>query len=108
MRLPWMTKDEAFRLNRVSGFLCGFLSFFLTFFLPSIFLGLHLWHVEVPRPGIESELQSLAYTTATATQDPSHICNLHHISRQRWILNSLWEARDGTHDLVDTSQFHYH
>ena len=30
------------------------------------FLGPNLWHMEVPRPGVESELQLLAYTTATA------------------------------------------
>ena len=34
-------------------------------------------HMEVPSLG---ELQVLAYT-ATATQDPSHICDLHHSSR---------------------------
>ena len=28
------------------------------------FLGLHLWHVEVPRRGVELEMQLLAYTTA--------------------------------------------
>ena len=38
--------------------------------------GLHLRHMEVPRLGIKSELQLPAYTTATATRDPSHICNL--------------------------------
>ena len=31
------------------------------------FLGPHLWHMEVPRLGVKSELQVLAYTTATAT-----------------------------------------
>ena len=35
------------------------------------FLGPHLWHMEVPRLGVDSELQLLAYTTAT--QDPSHV-----------------------------------
>ena len=35
-----------------------------------VFLGLHLWHMEVPRPGVQSELLLLAYTTATATPDP--------------------------------------
>ena len=35
------------------------------------FLGLHLWHMEVPRPGVEWELQLPGYTIATATQDPS-------------------------------------
>ena len=34
------------------------------------FFGPHLWHMEVPRPGVEFELQLPAYTTATATQDP--------------------------------------
>ena len=37
---------------------------------------------------VELELQLLAYTTATATPDPSWVCNLHHSSRQCWILNS--------------------
>ena len=38
-----------------------------------------LQHVEVPRLGVELELQLLAYTTATAMQDPSHIRDPHHI-----------------------------
>ena len=42
--------------------------------------------------GVESEL--LTYTTATATQDPSHICDLHQSSRQHQILNPLSKARD--------------
>ena len=37
------------------------------------FLGPHLWHMEVPRLGVELELQLLVYTTATATPNPSHI-----------------------------------
>ena len=32
-----------------------------------LFIGPHLWHMEVPRLGIESELQLPAYATATAT-----------------------------------------
>ena len=35
------------------------------------FVWLHLQHMEVPRLGIELELQLLAYTTAAATQDLS-------------------------------------
>ena len=35
------------------------------------------WHMEVPRLRVESELQLLAYTTATAMPDLSHICDLH-------------------------------
>ena len=61
-------------------------SFFLSFFFFLVFLpflGLFPWHMEVPRLGVESELQLLAYTTATAMQDPSHVWDLHHSSQQR-------------------------
>ena len=61
------------------------LDLFFSFFL---FLGLHLWQMEVPRLGIESELQLPTYTTATARPDPSHIWDLYQI------LNPLSEARD--------------
>ena len=60
--------------------------------------------MEVPRLGVESELQLLAYTTATATPDLSCVCDLHHSSRQCPILNPLSKARDQTHILMDTSQ----
>ena len=53
--------------------LCGFFGLFLFGFL-----GPHPGHVEVPRLGIQSELQLPAHTTATATWDPSRICDLHH------------------------------
>ena len=56
--------------------------------------------MEDPRLGVESELQLLAYTTATAMPDPSRVCNLHHSSQQRRILNQLSEARDRTHNLM--------
>ena len=35
---------------------------------------------------VESELHQPAYTTATATQDPSRVCSLHHSSQQHRIL----------------------
>ena len=63
-----------------------------------------MWHMEVPRLRVQSELQLLVYTTATAMPDPSHICNLNHSSRQCWILNPLSEAGDRTHILMNTSQ----
>ena len=49
----------------------------------SIFVSLvpHPQHMEVLRLWVELELRLLAYTTATATQDPSHVCYLHHSSR---------------------------
>ena len=52
--------------------------------------------MEVPRLGVESELELLAYTTATATQVLSCLCDLHHSSRQCRILNPLSKVRDGT------------
>ena len=56
--------------------------------------------MEIPRLGVQPELQLPAYTTATATSDPSHICDLHHSSRKRQILNPLSEAMDGTGNLI--------
>ena len=47
------------------------------------FLGPQPRHMEVLRLGVELELLLPAYTTATATQDLSLMCNLHHSSRQR-------------------------
>ena len=57
--------------------------------------------MEVPRLGVELELQLLAY--AMATEDLSHVCDLHHSSQQCQILNTLNKARDGTCVLKDTS-----
>ena len=39
---------------------------------------------------------AVAKATATATPDPSHVCNLHESSWQCQILNPLNEARDQT------------
>ena len=58
------------------------------------FLGPHLHHMEVPWLGMKLELQLPTYATATATRDPSCICDLHHSLEQHWILNPLNEARD--------------
>ena len=76
--------------------------FFFPFFLffPPL-LGPHLWHIEVPRIGVELELHLPA--TATATPDLSCVCDLHRSSQQRRILNPLSEARNRTHILMDTS-----
>ena len=71
-----------------------------------VFLGPHLKHTEVPRLGVESELQLPAYPTPTATWDPNNIFNLYHGSRQRQILNPVNEARDQTRVLMDASQVH--
>ena len=39
-------------------------------------------HMEVPRLDVKSELYLPAYTTATATWDCSHVCDLHRSSQQ--------------------------
>ena len=46
-------------------------------------------HMEVPSLGVKSELELPAY--ATATRDPSHICDPRHSSWQCQILNPLIE-----------------
>ena len=63
--------------------------------------------MEVLRLGVESELQLLAYATATAVLDPSCICDLHDSSKQCRILNPIIKARGQTPVLVDTSWVHY-
>ena len=64
------------------------------YFILFIFLGPHPWHMEVPRLRVESELWLLAYATATAKWDPSHI------------FSPLSEARDRSRILMDASLFH--
>ena len=60
----------------------------------------------IPRLGVESELQLLAYATAPAPPmiDLSHICDLHHSFVAMADPKALSEARDGTRILMDTSQ----
>ena len=62
--------------------------------------------MEVPRLGVQLELQLLAYMTTTP--DQSQVCDLHHSSRQHWILNPLIEARDRTCNLMVPSWIHFH
>ena len=76
------------------------------YFFP-LFFGSHLQYMEVPRLGVKSELQLPAYTTATATSDPSCVCNIHHSSQQHRNLKPLREARDRTYILVAAIQFHF-
>ena len=42
----------------------------VTVWLFFFFVGPHLWHMEVPRLGVKSELQLPTYTTVTTTLDP--------------------------------------
>ena len=63
--------------------------------------------MDVPRLGGKSSKLQLP-TTATTPQDLSCVCNLHHSSRQCWVLTPLSKARDQTHILMNTSQVHCH
>jgi len=57
--------------------------------------------MEVPRLGVKLERQLLAI--AVAMPDQSHVCDLHHSSRQHWIINPLSRARDRTRVLMYTT-----
>ena len=63
--------------------------------------------MEVPKLGVELELQRPASARATATPDLSCIRHLHHSSWQGRILNPLSGARNQTLILMDTSQVRY-
>ena len=86
----WLEIDIWKRVVRFPPLLPGSFIFF--------FLWPHLWHMKVPGPGVKLELQLLAYAIATATRDPSHICDLYRSFRQCQILNPLLsKAQDWTH-----------
>ena len=78
------------------------------FFFFFAFLGPYLQHMELPRLGVKSELQPPATAITTAVPDPSWVCELHHSSRQHWIVNPLKRVRDQTHILIYSSQILYH
>ena len=69
-----------------------FVSFFFFFLLFSA-APPHLPHMEIPRLGIQLEMQPMAYTTVTAMWDLSHVCDLQHTSRQCQIPDPLSQAR---------------
>ena len=64
----------------------------------------HSQHMEVPRLGVEWELQLPTYATATAARDPNCVFELHHISGQQGIPDPPSKGRDWIHILMDTSQ----
>ena len=71
-----------------------------------------MWHMKVPRLGVESELQLLVYTTATAILDPTTPWIFQDHAdlpitpwlTECWILNPLSKARVLTRVLMDPSQ----
>ena len=95
--------------NIESAIQIAFLScaFGMHLFWGGVFFRAHPRHVEVLRLGVESELQLLAYTTATAMPDPNRVCDLHHSSWQCRILSPLSEASNLTHSLMVPSWIHF-
>ena len=77
--------------------------FLLSFFFFCLFRATPLAYGS-SQVGVQLEHPLPAYTTATAMQDPSHICNLRHSSWQCQIFNPLSQARDQTCVLMDASQ----
>ena len=59
------------------------------------------------RLGVGLEMQLLACTTSTATQDQSHICDIHHSSWWLQNFNPLSNGQDRIHILMDASQIHF-
>ena len=81
--------------------------FLFWFGLVFCILGPNMQHMEVPKLGLESELQLPAYAAATAALDPSCISNLHHSSWQHQIFNPMSQARGQTCILINISRVHY-
>ena len=77
----------------LSCLLAFLLACLLAFFFFFCFFEPYLEHMEVPRLWVELQLKLPACTTATLMWDPSHVCSLHHSSRQRQILNPLSQAK---------------
>ena len=96
----WLQERQASANTKNHPLLNSHFLFIFYFYFIFCFLGLHLWHMKVPRLGVESELQLPASTTVTATWDMSHICDLHCSSHQCPILNPLSKAGDRTWILV--------
>ena len=80
--------------------------FWRVFIYLFFFSGLHRRYMGVIRLGVKSELQLLAYTTATETPDLSHVCDSHHCNAGSF--NPLREAGDRTCIPMDTSWVCYH
>ena len=105
--LPWITCFPYLQYAFFLFFMCQkspspssltiILNFFFLFRVAS-------QNMDVPRTGVELDLQLLVYTIATETLDPSLICDLHHSLWQQWIFNPLSKARDWTCILMDVSR----
>jgi len=101
------TGGQSWRLDQLRGSSAtGAMCFesFIFFFSFCYFFGPLPRHMEVPRLGVESELWPPAYARATAMRDPSRVCDLHHSSWQRRIVNPLSKGRVRTRNLMVPSR----
>ena len=89
------------------GVFSAFFSVLFLFLFVFCFIGTHLRHMEVPRLGVQSELQLLAYTRATETSDLSRVCDLRHISRPHRILNPLERGQGSNCNLMVPGGIHF-
>ena len=71
----------------------GFFGFFVFVFCPFRAAPM-AYGVSQARGRIGSYSCQPTYITGTETRDLSHVCDLHHSSWPRWILNPLSKARD--------------
>ena len=78
------------------------------FFFFFVFSGPHPQLMEIPRLQVKLELQAASLHHSHSNMGSETCCDLHHSSRQQWILNPLSKARDPTQVLTDTSQLHYY
>ena len=86
--------------------------FFKIYFFGGGVLGPNLWHMEVPRLGVKSELKLLRDLSciciwATAMRDLSCICDPHHSSQQCQTLNPVGKGWHQTRILLDTTWVPY-
>ena len=92
----WRVSEESFLAS----------SYFLFFFFSCLFAP----STAAPSACGDSQAWGLigaVASRATATRDPSHICNLHHSSWQHQILNPLSKAGDRSCILMDAVWAHY-
>ena len=83
--------------------------FILLYFLLYIFFVFCLfWATPAAYGGSQARGPIGTIATSLPTADPSRICDLHHSSQQRQILNPLSEARDRACNLMVPSQIHFH